>query len=63
MIQLTDGRLASANSVLWIKFWDFDHVVKPEPKKFDIIDQKKLEEYNIKKNKIKNKKPESRNKR
>ena len=59
VIQLTDGRLVSASSDLWIKFWDFDHVTEPEPKKFDIIDQKKLEEYNIKKNKIKIKKQEN----
>ena len=62
VIQLTDGRLVSASADLWIKFWDFDHVTEPEPKKFDIIDQKKLEEYMIKNNKIKNKKQKKENK-
>ena len=49
VIQLSDGRLVSSSSDLWIKFFDFDNVTQLEPKKFDIIDQNKLNEIKMKK--------------
>ena len=58
VIQLNDGRLVSASADLWIKFFDFENVTQPEPKKFDIIDQNKLIEKN-KKKEIKKKKPQN----